>query len=428
MKNFVALSLLMLLGFMNAQFDVKAKINGYESKPVLIKIYENGSERLVKRIETDKNGEFNYRFPMAYTGKIIFELSQGGFEVVSNNAPINLTTNIHDPLRQVHYDGGINQEIKDIFDLDEKKSLRDFTLVELLKLYDHQDTFYKAVKNEIERIDGLEAKSIKNEAIQYYVDAKKELSEYNANKYNAAQIMDKARQHLVMDNMNLENFGLLQEFLSTYISYSLSGAQSKEDAEVKIEDALDELLEQVQPDTSRGQAILTNIIPMLEGNGFETLSAKYLGQAEALTCEITSDLEALIQGKENIAVGKVVPDIEFNQKIKNASSLYEVKADQKLLVFWASWCPHCMREIPHLKEFYSDFKEQGGEIIAISLDIEREAYERAIQGTEWINHSHLMKWQSPEVKTYGITATPTLILLDKDNKVIKTGSSISQIM
>lgn len=231
-----------------------------------------------------------------------------------------------------------------------------------------------------------------------------------------------------MDNMYLENFGLLQEFLSNYISYSITGATSREDAALKIEKALDELISEAQTDTSRGQAILTNVIPMLESNGFESLSKKYLTQAENLTCEITDDLRNLIEGKQNVTIGNKVPDIKFGDKIKGAQSLYEVKADKKLIVFWASWCPHCMNEIPHIKTFYEDFSAQGGEIIAISLDMEKEPFQKATAGTKWINYSDFLKWESPLVSQFGITSTPTMILVDKDNKVIKTGTRISEFL
>lgn len=428
MKKIVLLMGLMWFGLGQAQFDITAKIKGYENKPVLIKMYEDGAERLVKRIETDKNGDFKYHFPTAYTGKLIFELSQGGFEVISVNEPIRLSTDVNDPLRKVQYDGGINQEIRNAFALEDKKSLRDFTLVELLKYYQPEDTFYKDLQSEIARIDALEAAPISNAAAQYYIDAKDELAQYNANKQSSTEIVNKAKHHLVMDNVNLENFGLLQDFLTAYISHSMGMAQSREDAAHKIETAIDNLLEEVQVDTSRGQAILTTIIPMLSGNGFAAMSKKYLDQAESLTCEITPELQALIDSNHNIEVGKKVPNIVFDKKIKKAKSLYDVKADQKLLVFWASWCPHCMNELPHIKEFYKDFRKKGGEIIAVALDLERAPYEAAIKGTDWINYSDLKKWQSPVVKDFGITGTPTMILLDKDNKVIKIGSRVSEFM
>jgi len=39
-----------------------------------------------------------------------------------------------------------------------------------------------------------------------------------------------------------------------------------------------------------------------------------------------------------------------------------------LLDFWATWCPPCREEIPHLNELYEKYKEDGLVIIGISLD------------------------------------------------------------
>jgi len=39
-----------------------------------------------------------------------------------------------------------------------------------------------------------------------------------------------------------------------------------------------------------------------------------------------------------------------------------------LLDFWATWCPPCRQEIPHLNELYEKYKGDGLVIIGISLD------------------------------------------------------------
>ncbi|MDO5655167.1 MAG: TlpA disulfide reductase family protein [Flavobacteriaceae bacterium] len=425
----ISLAVFLLSSFwLGAQFKVEGQLQNYPSKPVLIKIYENGGNRLVKRVETDKKGSFSYQHPQAYTGKMIFELSQGALEIVVDNRAVNFSTDVNDSSHQIHITQGIQKEINEAFALADKAYLRDHTLMELQKLYTPQDEFYQALQKEIERINKLAHKQFENSAIQYYVDAMNEMAQYNSGNMSHAEILTNSKNHLLMDNMNLENFGLLQGFLSTYVSYSLGGARNKEEAGQKIVKALDDLLAEAQTDTSRGQAILTNIIPLLEGNGFVAEANNYMQQAESLTCEISDDLKDLIAGKNNVKIGNKVPNIDFEGKVKSAKSLYDIQANQKLLVFWASWCPHCVNEIPHLKAFYPDFKAKGGEMIAISLDIERQPYEDAIRGSEWINYSDLMKWESPLVSKFGISSTPTFILLDKDNKVIKTGSRISEFL
>lgn len=428
MKKVLLIMIGLISGLGFSQFSIEGELKGYNNKPVLIKINENGSERLIKRLETSSVGKFSYDFPFEYVGSLLFELSNARFDMISDNNRISFSTDVNDPKHKVTYDGGANKLVKDYFSIEDKKSLRDYTLVELLKLYKPEDAFYKALSNEVNRIDNLKQINVDNPAIKYYLDTKNKIAKYNDNSVANQFIVNDTKAHILNDNMYLESFGFLPTFLSNYISYSVSGAVNKDEMAVKLEKALDSLLEDVQTDTSRGQAILTIIIPMLEANNFNVLAKKYLDQADSLTCEITPELKDLIKGKSNIQIGEVSPNIEFGRKIKGAKSLYDVKADKKLIVFWASWCPHCMKEFPYLKEFYNSFREKGGEVVAFSLDLEERPFLNATAGTEWINYSDFKKWDSPLVKTFGVTSTPTMILLDKDNKILKIGSKASEFI
>ena len=37
------------------------------------------------------------------------------------------------------------------------------------------------------------------------------------------------------------------------------------------------------------------------------------------------------------------------------------------LVFWATWCPYCVKEIPRLKELYTKLAPKGLKILAINI-------------------------------------------------------------
>ena len=42
-----------------------------------------------------------------------------------------------------------------------------------------------------------------------------------------------------------------------------------------------------------------------------------------------------------------------------------------LVVFWATWCPACVKETPYIKDYYERFHDEGLEIVGVSLDTDR---------------------------------------------------------
>jgi thiol-disulfide isomerase/thioredoxin len=44
-----------------------------------------------------------------------------------------------------------------------------------------------------------------------------------------------------------------------------------------------------------------------------------------------------------------------------------------LVDFFATWCGPCREELPNVKKVYEKFHSQGFEVLAVSLDQEKEA-------------------------------------------------------
>ena len=124
--------------------------------------------------------------------------------------------------------------------------------------------------------------------------------------------------------------------------------------------------------------------------------------------------------------------IQFDQDQNNAITGRTVGKIQNpggiLVVFWASWCPACNKEMPYIKEYYNEFKKNGGEIIAISLDYDQTMFNDATKELPWFNYTDLMRWDSPIAASYQVEATPTIFLLDKDNKIINKVSHVNELI
>lgn len=74
------------------------------------------------------------------------------------------------------------------------------------------------------------------------------------------------------------------------------------------------------------------------------------------------------QVKKNNGIG--LPAKPFVRRNLSADevSLHRLKGKVVLLDFWATWCPPCLEQMPHLQQCYKTYKDKGFEIIGFSGD------------------------------------------------------------
>lgn len=77
---------------------------------------------------------------------------------------------------------------------------------------------------------------------------------------------------------------------------------------------------------------------------------------------------------EKVAIGKKFTDFAMNDPEGKAIKLSDNVGVGKvtLIDFWASWCPPCRADMPHLVDVYSQYKDKGFEIVGVSLDRNNE--------------------------------------------------------
>ncbi len=62
------------------------------------------------------------------------------------------------------------------------------------------------------------------------------------------------------------------------------------------------------------------------------------------------------------------PDFKIKDLNGKEHTLAEYKGKVLFLNFWATWCPPCRAEVPDFVEAYKAYKDQGLEILGISVD------------------------------------------------------------
>ncbi|SZD72559.1 Thiol-disulfide oxidoreductase resA [Candidatus Ornithobacterium hominis] len=426
MKNILIAIASLLVYSVSAQFNIQGQIQNYENQSMKIKTYQDGILTYLDRINTDKKGNFSYHIKENYTGLVVLELLDKNYQLVANNANIYFETNYKDAKNQLNFRDAANLSYQKYLDVEDKKELARNNLKPLKNYYLENTEFSKALEKEIKRIQNLEYPADLPEDLNYFIETKNYLSTVGLAQKLPSEWLSEINLHLQNDGQELENFGFLPQFVVSYISLSMAGAQSKADADEKIKTNLNSLVDAIGADTSRGQSILAIAIPLLRGNGFDLVADDLNQKAESLTCQLNSALANAI--KAPIKVGEKAPNIVFSEKKRGKKSLYEIKAKKKMVIFWGSWCPHCRNEIPFIKDFYENFKKQGGEIVSFALDSAKEDYLPLVQGADFITDSDLLKWDSPVARDYGVNATPTIFLLDENNQVVKIGTRVSEFV
>ncbi len=88
-----------------------------------------------------------------------------------------------------------------------------------------------------------------------------------------------------------------------------------------------------------------------------------------------------------------------------------------LLVFGTTWCPSCRHEIPHLKEYYSELKDDGLNVLGI--DIQESAKKvKSLMDKNEASYPVALDSKGVVARLYKVVGIPLNIVLDR-NGVIK---------
>jgi peroxiredoxin len=98
----------------------------------------------------------------------------------------------------------------------------------------------------------------------------------------------------------------------------------------------------------------------------------------------------------------------------------ELTGKVTLLQFWASTCEPSKMQNKELKKIYRKYKSDGLEIVAVSRDIEKEAWIKSIEkdNLKWPHLSSLEGWEGPVFTNYGTRKTPSNYLINAEGRVM----------
>ena len=125
--------------------------------------------------------------------------------------------------------------------------------------------------------------------------------------------------------------------------------------------------------------------------------------------------------KDEPEIGSIAPDFTGPGLQNEILSLSDVNSKVIMIDFWASWCAPCRVENPFLVYLNTKYSKDEFQVVGVSLDRTREAWENAIKEDkldDWIHISHLKFWNEPIAKLYNIVQMPTSYILNSEKKIL----------
>ncbi len=87
-----------------------------------------------------------------------------------------------------------------------------------------------------------------------------------------------------------------------------------------------------------------------------------------------------------------------------------------LLVFGTTWCPACRHEVPILKEYYNDLKDDGLKVLGIDVQESKKKVDSFIEKNR-INYPVALDSNAEVARLYKVVGIPLNIILDKNGVI-----------
>jgi thiol-disulfide isomerase/thioredoxin len=243
-----------------------------------------------------------------------------------------------------------------------------------------------------------------------------------------------AFRNLDYTNEKLYKSGLLKDAIENHFWLLENMGQPLDNVYKESFISIDFLLKNLSTDEKKFNIITKYLFDLLERQSLlkasEYLALKVLTQN---SCNVNENLAKQLESYRAMKKGNTAPDILFSGDvlknglaIKTPKKLSDIQSAYKVVIFGASWCPKCAEELRQLLPLYDKWKLKGLEVVFVSLDTDKSIFEGFTNIFPFMSMCDYKKWDSNAAKDYYVFASPTMFLLDKNQKIILRPNSVKQ--
>jgi peroxiredoxin len=432
-------------------FDYKFKIKGLENQ-LLVLAFRYGDNQYVKdTIHLDKTGFGEYKGdsslpPGIYLG-VVPSMNNTWFEFVVKEPSFMLETDKGDLNKNMKVTGSNENKIffDDLFYIAKQREIAD-PLSAQLKGLDQSSDSAKAIKDKLNQID-KDVKAYREKMMQEHPDmlyskimkALKEVEVPDPPKDKNGVVLDSNFQYHYYKSHYWDNVDFKEEGLLRSPVYAQKLETFFEKVIIQVPDSLIPaahfVLEKSKANPEMFKYTLVTLINKYANSKIMGMDAVYVDLAKNyyLTGQavwMKNDTASMYRMKDRVEVlsplliGKKAPNLILQDtSLQRVYELHAVNAKYTILVFWDPDCGHCKKEIPALAKNYDKLKSLGAAVYSVTTATyeEMDKWKGFIKdhGLNWINVGDPYFQGNPNFrKTYDISSTPVIYVLDQD-KIIR---------
>ena len=450
-KFLVILTLLSLIVFQtNAQNTIAGNFSSIKGQTIRLMGYHGADVLAIDSTVVNAIGNFELHYSDANFGMgYILTNENKPYVVVLEKGKVQLTGQTPSDASTIFIKNGEQNKLFVEYSVEHSKREQALSAWVYLKNLYGSDTFFKsqaisklAIANEIDRLNKADndfLKIIPTASFMYwYLPVRKLISDVEAVVGTRPQEIPstiKAFRSIDYAHPQFYTSGIFSELLESQF-WLIQNSGLDQTSQIKeMNTSVDFILASVGKDEKLYNEFTKYLFQYFEKNSLFDASAhlalKALNQKEVI---VNNSLAFKLESYRKMKVGNTAPEIEFKGHVivnrelaNNVKRLSDIKAKYKLVVFGGSWCPQCKAETIQLIMRYNKWKAKELEVVMVSLDTDKKAFEDFASDFPYTIACDYKKWDTQAAKDYYVSSSPTMFLLDSNNKIILRPPTVASL-